>query len=374
MSKFGRLQEFNNDTESVTAYLERVDLFFAANEIAADKKVAVFLSSVGSATYALLRDLSAPAKPAEKTMDELTKLLKDHYNPTPLVIAERYNFHTRAQKATESVAEYVAILRKLATNCEFEGFLTQALRDRFVCGLYNASIQTKLLTCTKTKLTLDRAVEIAQGLESAEKSSKKLQGDGHSSVDRIAHPADYRSCSKKLCYRCGEDSHTPDSCRFRESECRKCHKKGHIARVCRSSQSSSSKSGGSHKSKHGSGKVHWTAQKVEEDTKLEEHTKPEEDTKLEESVEHFTLFQVHDDSRRPIKVKLKLHQQVIEMEVDTGAAVSLMSVTQYNQSFPDLPLQNSKLILTTYTGEQLKLKGERKFKVKYTCMVVNASD
>ena len=121
MSKFGRLQEFNNDAESVTAYLERVELYFATNEIADDKKVAVFLSSVGATTYALLRDLAAPAKPADNTMIQLTKLLKDHYNPTPLVIAERYNFHTRAQKATESVSEYVAVLRKLATHCDFEG-------------------------------------------------------------------------------------------------------------------------------------------------------------------------------------------------------------------------------------------------------------
>ena len=209
-------------------------------------------------------------------------------------------------------------------------------------------------------MTLERAVEIAQGLESAERGSKKLQGDEQSSVGHIGQPSGHKPRSKKPCYRCGEDSHTPDSCRFREAECRKCHKKGHIARVCRSSQS-----GGSHKSKQGSGKVHWTAPTVEEDTKSEEHTKPEEDKKDEETVEQFTLFQVHEDSRRPIKVKLELHQQVIEMEVDTGAAVTLMSATQYNQSFPDLPLQNSKLILTTYTGEQLKLKGERKLKVKY---------
>ena len=162
MSKFGRLQGFNNDTESVIAYLERVDLCFAANEIA-DDKVTVFLSSFGSATYSLLRDLAAPTKPAEKSMDELAKLLKDHYNPTPPVIAERYNFHTHAQEATELVSEYVAVLRKLATHCDFQAFLTQALRDRYVCGLYNSSMQTKLLA--ESNLTLDRAVEIAEGLE-----------------------------------------------------------------------------------------------------------------------------------------------------------------------------------------------------------------
>ena len=83
MSKFGRLQEFRSDAESVTAYLECVELFFTVNEIADDKKVTVFLSSMGSTTYTLLQDLAAPTKPADKTLEELFKLLKDHYNPTP---------------------------------------------------------------------------------------------------------------------------------------------------------------------------------------------------------------------------------------------------------------------------------------------------
>ena len=35
----------------------------------------------------------------------------------------------------ESIAEYVAELRKAASFCEFVDFLDDALQDRFVCGL-----------------------------------------------------------------------------------------------------------------------------------------------------------------------------------------------------------------------------------------------
>ena len=38
----------------------------------------------------------------------------------------------------------------------------------------------------------------------------------------------------KLCYGCGRGSHSPTECRFRESTCHHCNKKGHIAPVCRS--------------------------------------------------------------------------------------------------------------------------------------------
>ena len=62
------------------------------------------------------------------------------------MIAERYKFHQRAQKDGESVAQYLAALRKLAEKCEFGEFLDQALRDKLVCGIRNETIQRRLLT------------------------------------------------------------------------------------------------------------------------------------------------------------------------------------------------------------------------------------
>ena len=41
---FGNLQEFQPDSETITAYLERTKVYFTANDIAAGKRVAVLLS------------------------------------------------------------------------------------------------------------------------------------------------------------------------------------------------------------------------------------------------------------------------------------------------------------------------------------------
>ena len=43
----GRLEVFNEDNESITQYLERVELYFEANGIKAEKQRAVFLSVIG---------------------------------------------------------------------------------------------------------------------------------------------------------------------------------------------------------------------------------------------------------------------------------------------------------------------------------------
>ena len=91
--QFGHLEPFDADEESIAAYLERVELYFTANETPEEKRVAVFLSSIGGKNYSLLRDLLAPAKLGEKTVEQLSQALKDHFQPKKVVIAERFKFH-----------------------------------------------------------------------------------------------------------------------------------------------------------------------------------------------------------------------------------------------------------------------------------------
>ena len=75
MATYGKLSEFQPETESIAAYLERVEVFYKANSIAEDKQVAVFLSVVGGKTFSLLRDLLAPAKPQDQTLATLFETL-----------------------------------------------------------------------------------------------------------------------------------------------------------------------------------------------------------------------------------------------------------------------------------------------------------
>ena len=41
----GRLTEFNPKIDTITAYVERVTLYFQANDVAEEKQVTVFLSA-----------------------------------------------------------------------------------------------------------------------------------------------------------------------------------------------------------------------------------------------------------------------------------------------------------------------------------------
>ena len=235
----GQLAEFDAASDTVTAYEERAQLFFEANDIAENKRVAVFLSAIGGSTYKLLRDLLAPTLPKEKTLDEIVETLKQHFEPKPLVIAERFRFHRRQQTVGETVKEFVAELRRLAKHCEFGSYLDEALRDRFVCGLRSEAVQKKLLT--ETNLTFAKAVEIAHSAESATENARQLQSRTGAAASSQLHTArdvckvytSRRDPLTKCCYGCGKSNHKPAQCPFRKAKCHQCGKTGHIKAVCR---------------------------------------------------------------------------------------------------------------------------------------------
>ena len=86
-------------------------------------------------------DLLAPAKPGEKTFDELKAAVLNHLRPKPSEIVQRFKFHTRGRQDNESVSTYVTQLRHLSQDCNFGASLSSMLRDRLVCGVNNDRIQ-----------------------------------------------------------------------------------------------------------------------------------------------------------------------------------------------------------------------------------------
>ncbi len=246
----GRLDHYDQ-VEDINNYLERLELYFIANDIPAVKKSAVLLSVVGPTVYKTVKSLSEPSPVSEQSYKELCDMLISHYGPKRLVIAERFRFYKRNQKDGETVAQYAVELQTLAGLCKFGAFLDDALRDRLVCGISSQYIQKHLLT--KDGLTFQKVVEVAKTLETATKDLReiKLSGEG-AAVQTVFHRARkpkargkptggnrYKPTKppyeEKLCNNCGYDmSHK--SCPAKGRTCNNCKKVGHFSKVCRSSR------------------------------------------------------------------------------------------------------------------------------------------
>lgn len=78
---YGKVESIDLELRKWTMYVNRVKQFIALNEIKAVLHVVKLITVVGEATYDLMCDLCAPAKPQEKSFDDLVALVKNHLEP-----------------------------------------------------------------------------------------------------------------------------------------------------------------------------------------------------------------------------------------------------------------------------------------------------
>ena len=81
----GSVGEFDASKEDWTSYTERLQQYFAANDIPEEKQRAVLLSSCGPQTYNLLKSVLAPEKPTDKSFVQIVQLMKDYFQPKPCI-------------------------------------------------------------------------------------------------------------------------------------------------------------------------------------------------------------------------------------------------------------------------------------------------
>ncbi|CAI5682743.1 unnamed protein product [Oreochromis niloticus] len=354
----GQMDPFDDADEQWATYIERFEHYILANDIQPDKRVPVLLSVMGPKTYGLLRNLVAPSKPGTMQYDNIVGVLQAHFAPKPLVIAERFRFHKRNQGEEETVAQYVAVLKRLSEHYEFGAYLEDALRDRFVCGSKCETVQKRLLT--EKDLTFRKAVDYAMSAETATHEVQQLSGS--LKVNAVL------SQKGDKCHRCGKMNHTDDDCWYKDRDCHQCGKKGHMKRMCkgraRSSQDWNRKEkegkpelkgkAVTNRAKDKKRRIHHAAAEESES----EGTRPDTDSELE----LYSLSRKEKYSR--ISLMPVVNGKKMEMELDTGAAVSLIPWEQYKSMLSQLPLQPTDIMLKTYTGEPLAPEGVIKVQVE----------
>ena len=342
----GVIGSFDSSQEDWLSYIARVQNYFVANDIAEDKAAkrrAILLSVCGVSTYRLIKSLAAPAKPEEVSFENLVKLVEGHHNPEPSATVQRFKFHSRCRQPAETVSTYIAELRRIAEHCKFDN-LDSMLCDRLVCGIQDPRIQRRLLA--ESKLEFKQAFELAQAMESADRDAKTLVNNPSTPVHAIPGqtprhaPRQQQQSRSQLkgdqtCYRC-KGKHSAKSCRFKDAECRNCKKKGHIARACMSMPRPPNRAQGN---------------------RQQTHLLTEVENSLSDTDPAYPLFNVTNTSTKPLLVTVELNQAPVEMEVDTGASVSLISKDTYDKLWPNLTtapaIQKSDILLRTYTGEHL---------------------
>lgn len=255
----------------------------------------------------------------------------------------------REQTVGETVAVYIAELRRLAIHCD------KTLKDRFVCGLKQEHIQKKLLV--EPNLTLEKTIQTVVAMETGSRDTVELQGKRkHVGINKLSvkqkHgtygkqkqkiPSRPVSVTQGKCYRCGGD-HKANPCRHLNTKCRYCGNPGHLEKVCFKKQRDI-----------GSGKIHYVDVK-------DDNAESGNDCSY---LLHFDYSDVNKITVEPIIVKPNIAGVEIPMEVDTGAAVPIIPKETLDRYFTKYKLLYRDARLITYSGEEIHPVGKIKVTVE----------
>jgi hypothetical protein len=163
-------------------------------------------------------------------------------------------------------------------------------------------------------------------------------------VNRVTRNAPQSNGHGKIeCHRCGE-THPAACCKFKDYECHFCKKKGRSLSLClQKEKRAAAKSEPKHEQAH----------------HIVEHGS-------DDDVDEYNLNRVSSGTSKPLLITVKVNGVDMEMEIDTGASVSIMSEEKFRQFQRDtsVAIQSSKAKLFTFTGEAIGVFGSTEVAVE----------
>ena len=356
----GTLREFDATKESIEDFRQRFEFYCQVNNIKEGdeaqrtRKKALFITLIGQATFAKLRDLANPREITDISLGDIMDLLITHYRPQTVEIAERFKFFKRTQGASKQITDFMAKLRRLAKTCNFGQYLETALRDQFVCGLRDEKCQQELLGIQD----LTAAIAL-QKATAAETVAKETQAMRESTTESTTSEV-YKLLTKPKCYRCGKSGHHPSNCRYKGARCYLCQKVGHLAAVCQSQKPALRSAKPS--IKENPIKTHGIS------------SLQEENESSSDSSEHLhTILQLGTKSNKFL-IAVEINKVPLEMEVDSGAERSTVPLSIFRKKLASVcELQPSAISLHQYDKSPLRIAGECQVNVKINHRVIQAT-
>ena len=174
-------------------------------------------------------------------------LLNAYHKPKNAIFA-RHLLLNRTQKSSDSLAEFVDVLKQLAQDCEFRAvtadkYRDELTRDTFINGINSVSTRERLLE--EDELTFQNAINRAETLDRAQKQSAfyedkpmlqsaSITNDPQSkNHDSVSMRITTKQQQQRKCYFCGGNIHSGgrNHSPAKDQICNNCGKIGHFKRA-----------------------------------------------------------------------------------------------------------------------------------------------
>lgn len=403
---------------SFNDWYTRMKYFFGVNKIRDDEKKAYFITISGPVIFAEMKLLYPAGNFEEASLDDIVSKLKSRLDKTDTDLVQRYKFSTRIQNPDESVEDFVLNLKLQAEFCGFENFKEVAIIDRLIAGISDKKLRQRLLS--EDKLTLASAEKLIATWEVARANAGAAEQPNSGNSNMVAavnnrssgthgivanrlsrvydlarnqsgfgHNAGGTSSRGPVKSRLGfkspgkmqpsyRDRRGAEADNYRQDGrvggqrqwqrpdysqmiCNFCGIKGHIRKKCFKLKNLN---------RDAVNLVESYRPGPSSDRHINEllsrmQTRDEEDTEDSDSG-NLQCMQVSSINKisNPCLVLVVIEGKSLEMEVDCGASVSVISKRRYFSKF-DNPLRSYSEPLMVVNGTKLRIAGEARVSVKF---------
>ncbi|XP_065192543.1 uncharacterized protein K02A2.6-like [Sycon ciliatum] len=380
MAKFQPPESFDfSAPENWPRWKSRFTRFQIATKLSsesADVQISTLIYSLGpTADDIFQRELSFAQDSDKDDFDKVVDAFDKYFAPADNVIHERTQFARLRQLPGESVATFSSRLHSVAARCRFDK-PSERIRDHLVAHMADSEVSKAMQKKDIGSLTLADVLKEAKAAETLEiqlatQRSAATQPSVAAAVARGHHkqsrgtgrpknaPAASRqsapsystrgppatSAPRAPCSGCGSSSgHSRRECPAWSVECRKCQRRGHFAKVCRSSR----QVGASEMSDHPVSDSASASASCFMGSASSESQEP--------SICVLSSVSI-PDSTEPWLVELPINGQSVLFKLDSGADCTLLSLPSYNSLSPQPKLTPISTKVTGPDGQPLPIHG-----------------
>ena len=241
------LDDYNTISTRWEKYKKRfLNLCVALNVVEEKQKLALFLNYIGEEAYDIYDNLLVAG--TAETFEAAVEILDGHFSPKKNIDYEVYLFRKLKQEQDETIHQFYVRAKQQGNKCDFGAQIDKEIKQQLVLSTNNNKLRRYAFK--NTEVSLKDFLIYAKQLEDAEQKADEVEKTNkqEEEVNKLT-----RKVSKfgknpkpgirtshferdKTCFRCGGVYPHLKSCPAEGKECIKCHKFGHFARCCKSSE------------------------------------------------------------------------------------------------------------------------------------------
>ena len=303
-----------------------------------------FLESCGAKALLKLITLMPGKEIQKEKFSDIKKTIERYTAPkTRLEIADRTTFLEMQQDDGETVVDFLSRLNDMATHCKWgniekENMCDEMVKLRFIAGLSDNQLKLKVLE--KLQIAPTSTInDIVDFCQMNQQLCTFVSGGDNNNTTTVE--ANYHSNSKPThrsgghtfrCKKCGT-KHMPRKCPAFGRTCAKCKLPNHYASCCRTPKS---------------------AYKQQQQHSISDAKQQETTDSDNNSIE---TFNINKHSSSGIMQEVTVNDQQLSFQLDTGAAMSIMSEKQWKQ-IGHPTVQHTDMQPTNYDGSRIATIGE----------------